>query len=361
MAEAQAQGAAHAALSKSQDVQGSAGKGKQKKSKNSKSSAEFSGSSSIISDHSFTFERKAGSILRATLWSMFRDDAFPPPDGPCEQYMGRILEHEGTRQEVDFCSTLHVHPGLEFREDPKHFQKIKMLNGTLEEWLGKLLQSISSSEIVEDQEFPLDEVTPNETSDAEPHSKSITPTKTSTVATHYVVCESKIRTSEKSLQDRVEQLERVVLKLCRRKGATNENAPSKAVKLVALAGLGVPLSAHFGVGEVAKEIAQQEKYPILNALYKEKRLFVLEVETLGNRIEGLETGIEALKAQVEAQQAAMMAAFKAQAQAQQAALKAQAEEQQAALKAQAEAQQAAMMAAFNAQITRLEDMFKPKA
>jgi hypothetical protein len=342
-------------------------------SKSGKSHKSNDLSQSIISDNSSTFERNAAKILRAILWSMFRLAAFPSSNGECEQYMNRVLKHGGTEQEVDFCSTLEVRQGLTFLEDPAHLQKIKILNGTLEEWLENLLNRIPSSS--EDQ------ANLSLSGDVAPSASSITPTKTSAVATHYVVCESKIRQSGKSIEDRLEQLERVLKILCLRKGASVENAPSKALEMIALAGIGVPASAHFNSQDVRNKITQnQQVYPILNALYEERRVFVLEVDTLGTRMETLEAQTASLKAALEAQaaqqEATMKAALEAQAVQQEAtmkaaleaALEAQAAQQEAtmkaaleaALEAQAAQQEATMKAALEAQTQRLAELFKAR-
>jgi hypothetical protein len=179
--------------------------------------------------------------------------------------------------EIDFCSTLHVHPELRIRDRPVELmKKLKFLRGCWKSWLRKIVP-VSSS---------------HEGPGCESPQSNLTDVMTSVRATHYIVCETKISEGKASVEGRLSQLERNLKKLCERKGAASEQAALKAVEIIALAGLGVPYYKQFDVSAIRKKIQKSQDYPVLQALLQEERVFILEVDSFSLRLEKLELGQE---------------------------------------------------------------------
>jgi hypothetical protein len=184
--------------------------------------------------------------------------------------------------EIDFCSTLHVHEGFRIRDRPvEQMKKMRFLHGDWESWLRKIVpkqKQVSSSDEQAGRGSPQSDLTDE---------------MTSVKATHYVICETKISKGKKSVQERLIQLERNLTKMCERKGATPVEAPLKAVEIIALAGIGVPHeNRQFNDNNIRQKIRNKTTFPVLHALLKEERVFVLEVDSVHHRLDQLEEAQE---------------------------------------------------------------------
>ena len=234
-------------------------------------------SSSVLSDHSLGSERKARHDLHRLLYPMFGADAF-------KEDVDLNLTNRQIRSdfEIDFCSTLHVHEGFRIRDRPvEQMKKMKFLLGDWESWLRKIVpkqKQVSSSDEQAGRGSPQSDLTDE---------------MTSVKATHYVICETKISKGKKSVEERLIQLERNLRKMCERKGATPEEAPHKAVEIIALAGIGVPHeNRQFDNNCIMQKINKKPTFPVLQALLKEERVFVLEVDSAHHRLDQLEGALE---------------------------------------------------------------------
>jgi hypothetical protein len=156
-------------------------------------------------------------------------------------------------------------------------KKMRFLCGDWESWLRKIVpkqKQVSSS---------------NDQAGRGSPQSDLTDEMTSVKATHYVICETKISKGKKSVQERLIQLERNLTKMCERKGATPEDAPHKAVEIIALAGIGVPHeNRQFNDNAIRQKIQNKRTFPVLHALLKEERVFVLEVDSVHHRVDQLE-------------------------------------------------------------------------
>jgi hypothetical protein len=232
-------------------------------------------SSSVLSDHSTGLERKTRTELAKLFCLMFGADAFREDVDPALTH--RKIEDNF---EIDFCSTIHIHEGLHIRDRPvQQMAKFRFLRGNWDSWLTKIIRK--HKEVSSGHEQP-GRKTPQ---------SDLTEVMTSVRATHYIVCETKISEGQESVKRRLAQLNRNLKKLCQRKGATNRQAPFKALGIIALAGIGVPRHSQFS-DKYIKDMIKKSKgqWPVLHALWEEERVFVFEVETFHVRLEQLEEG-----------------------------------------------------------------------
>jgi uncharacterized protein YoxC len=234
---------------------------------------------SIVSDHSSAFESKAKSILRAILWALFREHAFcnDPEEGTDESAFGGNKEFRlnGANYEIDFCSHLRVDKDLQIREDAKCLKEMVIVDGTFELWRERILRK-------------QEEIQPTRT-DFTPPCKVENPT-------HYVIGEAKTPTTKASLPDRATQLERNASGFCQLKGAeTKEEILSKALEIIALIGIAVPKRSQLTAQNVHDYInSNAKKFPILWMLLNEKRVFLVLVDSMYQRVEGIEKHLEQL-------------------------------------------------------------------
>lgn len=229
-----------------------------------------------MSDYSKGFERKTRTELKKLFLPMFGADAFM--ENVDIEATNRKF---GDNYEIDFCSTLYVHEGLNIRDHPvEQMGKMRFLRGSWESWLKNIVQKHREFSLLNQQEG------------VESSEQDVTPTKTSVRATHYIVGETKISEGLRTLLDRLLQLERNVKMLCERKGVKVEEAPVRATEIIALAGIGVPRNSQLGDKAIRNKILNsKKKLPILTSLLKEERLFVFEVDSFHRRLEKVEEGM----------------------------------------------------------------------
>ena len=240
------------------------------------SSGKESGHESVSSDLETAFEAKAGQKMKLVLWGMFQDCAFASMDG----VYGTNRVIDGV--EFDFVSHLRVHNDLAVANDPGN--DFAIVDGTILSWFGALKT-----------EWQNENASAGDGKSGPGETKSVTPTNPSTAAdnpTHYVVCETKVTKGKGTLGPRLVQLEKRVKCLVQRANVAEKDVGS----IVALAGIGVPLSANIACENVKKYLGENQKQlPLLHSLCTKLRFFVLRVETAGDRLERLELALQAMQ------------------------------------------------------------------
>lgn len=217
--------------------------------------------------------------MKILLWNMFGSRAFA---SPCDEHeTHREIQASKSAVEFDFLSHLRVDEDLEFFSSPD--DNFSIVGGTWDDWLENVKDEISRDKEKRTAEDDSKQVT------------SVTPTKPSAEnSTHYILCESKV-TGPKSCFGRLEQLEVRLALLCNR--AVVPAGHSRHVStVIALVGMSVPKndiqSFVSNVKTCIEKLQNRHRFPLLAALLKNRRLFVVGIETVSERLVALESGLE---------------------------------------------------------------------